>query len=73
MAIYPESLQSKIRRQTALMLLQTKNITYHEIKQSQWERNLLESVDKIGRNLPPESNSIKYELRTISITIQLII
>lgn len=55
------------------MLLQTKNITYHEIKQFQWERNLFQSVDKIGRNVSPEINSIKYELRKISITIQLII
>lgn len=55
------------------MLLQTKNITYHEIKQSQWEKDLLESVDKIGGNSSPESNSIKYELRTTSITIHLII
>lgn len=73
MATHPESLQSKIRRQTTPMLLQTKNITYHEIKQSQWERDLLGSVDKIGRNSSPESNRIKYELRTTSITIHLII
>lgn len=73
MAIHSESLQSKIRRQTTLMLLQTKNIAYHEIKQSQWEKDLLGSVDKTGRNSSPETNSIKCELRTTSITIYLII
>lgn len=66
-AKHPEILQSKIRRQTTRVLLQTKKLAHHEIKQSQWEKDLLGSVDKIGRS--PKNISIKCKLGTTSVTI----